>query len=451
MTDATRAHAGPPPAVAADADAVDYPPPLTGWLTVAVLFLLYILSLTDRYIIALMVEPIKASLGLSDLQMSLLQGPAFALLFCLCAIPAGIALDRFSRRGVLFVSVMVWSLAAAACGLAKNFTALFAARAVVGAGESGFGTGAYSIIGDSFPPQRVGMAMSIFVMGGVMGAGIVFLLGGPLVAAVMRAGDLHLPLLGVLEPWQQVFLITGLPGVAMAFMVFWFREPGRRARPAAASIGYGEALRFLARRRGLFASIFLGFGAAYAVTIGFQLWAPSYFMRVHGWEPARTGVALGLIQIGAACSLPLHGWVVDRLFRRGRRDAHLHWCMLTVLLAAPCAIAGFLSGSAWLACAGFAAYMTLIMSTASMGPAVVQVVTPQALRGRVSAVYVLTTGLVGMALGPTLVGWITDRLLADEMRVGDSLVLTVFIVLLPAVLLFAFGRSRMRRALEAGA
>lgn len=425
-----------------------YPEPFTGWLTVAVLFVLYILSLTDRYIIALMVEPIKASLGVSDFQMSLLQGPAFALLFCLCAIPAGIALDRFSRRGVLFVSVLVWSLAAAACGLATSFAALFVSRAVVGAGESGFGTGSYSIIGDSFPPQRVGLAMSVFVMGGVMGAGIVFLLGGPLVAAVMSAGALTLPMLGVLEPWQQVFLFTGLPGIAMAFMVFWFREPPRRARAAAASLGYSEAVKFLKQRRGLFGSIFFGFGAAYAVTIGFQLWAPSYFMRSHGWEPARVGVVLGLIQMGAACSLPLHGWVVDRLFRRGRRDAHLYWCSLTALAAAPCGIIAFLSDSAWVACAGLAGYMTLIMSTASMGPAVVQVVTPQALRGRVSALYVLVTGLIGMALGPTLVGWITDHLLGDEMKVGQSLVMTVLLVLLPASAIFAAGRRSMRRVLE---
>jgi len=438
----------PHPSASATPDHL-WPRPAVGWLTVAILFVLYILSLTDRYIIALVVEPLKVSLGLSDFQVSLLQGPAFALLYCVFAIPAGIALDRFSRRGVLFITVMVWSVAAAACGLAKNFAALFGARAVLGAGQAGFSTGSYSIIGDSFPPQRVSLAMSVFVMGGVMGAGIVFLLGGPLVALIINAGDLNVPLLGVLEPWQQVFLITGLPGVVLAFLVFVFREPARRAQPAAGSMpGYGEAIAFMAQRRMLFVSILLGFGAAYAVTIGLQLWSPSYLMRVHGWEPARTGVVLGLIQIGAACSLPLHGWVVDRLFRRGRRDAHLFWCMLTAAMATPCAIAAFLVDSAWWTCAGLAAYMTLMMSIASMGPAVVQVVTPQSLRGRGSAVYVLVTGLIGMALGPTLVGWITDHVLGDTLKVGDSLVISVVLVLVPAVVLFALGRAGLRRALE---
>lgn len=427
----------------------DYPSAATGWLTVSILFLLYILSLTDRYIIALLVEPIKADLGLSDFQISLLQGPAFALLFCLCAIPVGVALDRYSRRWVLFVSITVWSIAAAACGLARNFGALFVARAAVGAGESGFGTGSYSIIGDSFPPHKVSLAMSVFVMGGVMGAGIVFLLGGPIVAAVMKAGPVEWPLLGMLEPWQQVFIITGAPGIAMAFLVFLFREPKRRAAPSAQSgAGYGEAMQFLKQRARLFTAIFLGFGLTYSVTIGLQLWTPTYLVRAHGWEPARIGVVLGIAQILSAATLPIHGWVVDRLFKGGRRDAHLFWCMATAFLAIPCGVAAFLMTNAWATVVLYGLYMTFILSTASMGPAVVQVVTPQRLRGRVSALYVLSTGLVAMAGGPAVVGLITDMILRDEQKVGISLIATVLCVLVPATLLFAFGRRGMRDVME---
>ncbi len=166
-----------------------WPKSTIAWLTVAILFLLYIRSLADRYLMALMVEPIKADLGLSDLQISLLQGPAFAVLYAICAIPVGLLLDRSSRRWVLFGCIVVWSSGAAACGLAASFAMLALGRSLVGAGESGYTTGAYSIIGDSFPPERVSFAMSIFVMGGVMGAGIVFLLGGPLVGAGARRRD----------------------------------------------------------------------------------------------------------------------------------------------------------------------------------------------------------------------------------------------------------------------
>lgn len=428
--------------------AADYPSPATGWLTVAVLFSLYILSLTDRYIIALLVEPVKRDLGLSDFEISLLQGPAFALLFCLCAIPAGLALDRFPRRRVLYAAITLWSVAAAACGVARGFLDLFAARALLGAGQSGFGTGSYSLIGDSFPPQRVSLAMSVYVMGGVMGAGIVFLLGGPLVAAVTRVGAVEVPGLGLLQPWQLVFLLTGLPGLALAFLVFLFREPPRRARPAGAGVGYGEALAWVRGNARLYVAIFLGFGTVYAVTIGFQLWTPSYFMRVHGWNPAQTGVVLGIVQVLAALSLPLHGGMVDRLFRGGRRDAHLFWCLSTVLLAAPCGIAAFLVADAWATVALFGLFMALVLSTASMGPALVQVVTPPHLRGRVSAIYVLVTGLLAMAGGPATVGFITDKLLGDEKQVGLSLILTVFCLLLPAAAGLALGRRPLRGRLE---
>ena len=426
----------------------DYPSPRMGWLTVAILFLLYILSLTDRNIMALMVGPIKRDLGLSDFQISLLQGPAFALLFCICAIPLGMALDRYSRRIVLYLSVTLWSIAAAGCGLAGSFAMLAIARAGVGAGESGFGTGSYSIVGDSFPPHRVALAMSVFIMGGVMGAGIVFLVGGPIVSAAMQSGPAVWPLFGLVQPWQQVFLITGAPGLLLAFLVFAFREPPRR-KSAQALAGYGEAWAFMQRYKMLFVANFVGFGLAYAATIGFQLWMPSYLVRVHGWEPARIGIVIGIAQIAAAAMMPIHGVIVDRLYRKGRKDAPLLWCLVTVLACAPFGIAAFLVSNPWVTIICYWLFMTLILSTASMGPSTAQVVSPPHLRGRISAIYVLATGLIAMAGGPAFVGLVTDHVLGDEKLVGVSLIISVIFILLPAALLFALGRASMRRAVAA--
>lgn len=447
MPPATDDMSAPPlPTDAPISDSVgDYPTPPMAWLTVAILFLLYILSLTDRNIMALMVGPIKRDLGLSDLQISLLQGPAFAVLFCLCAIPLGMALDRYSRRVVLYLSVTLWSIAAASCGLAGSFAALAMARAGVGAGESGFGTGSYSIVGDSFPPHRVSLAMSVFIMGGVMGAGIVFLLGGPIVAAAMKAGPAIWPIFGLLQPWQQVFIMTGAPGILLALLVFVFREPPRR-KSASASAGYGEAWAFLRLHKPLYVATFVGFGLAYAVTIGFQLWTPAYLSRIHGWQPGQIGPVIGIAQIAAAAMIPVHGWIVDRLYRRGRRDAHLFWCMMTVAAAAPFGIAAFLVTSPWATVACYWCFMALILSTSSMGPATVQVVTPQHLRGRVSALYVLVSGLIAMAGGPAFIGIVTTLVMGDEMKVGYSLIASIICVALPAVILFALGRASMRRA-----
>lgn len=427
-----------------------YPRPLVAWLTVAILFLLYIRSLADRYLVALMVEPIKRDLGLSDFQMSLLQGLAFAVLYSICAIPVGLALDRKSRRWVLFLCVVVWSLGAAGCGLAGTFGALIVARALVGAGESGYTTGAYSIIGDSFPPNKLSFAMSIFVMGGVMGAGITFLLGGPLVGAVLDGAISHWPGMSGFKPWQQAFLITGIPGVLTAFLVFLFPEPKRHRAPAPTQDGggYGEALRFILAHPRAFSAIILGIGLVYTVTIGLQLWTPAYLTRIHGWTPAQIGLAMGVAQMVPALSLPIHGKMVDRMFSNGRKDAHLLWCLVTVVLAAPFAIAAYLVSSPWLTVVLFGCYMLLVMSAASMGPAASQVVTPPALRGRVSAIFVLVTGLIGMVLGNSMVGFVTDKVLGDPMQLGTSLIVLVASVITIAAILMALGRADMRRLVD---
>lgn len=422
-----------------------YPRPLQAWITVAILFLLYILALGDRYIVALLVEPIKHDIGVSDLQMSMLQGPAFGILYCLSAIPAGMALDRYSRRKVLYVVITIWSIAGALCGLARSFPALVAARAGVGAGEAGFGTGSYSIIGDSFPPGRVSLAMSIFVMGGVMGAGIVLMIGGPLIAALDAHGAIDLPLVGVLQPWQQAFIVTGLPGVLGAFLVFAFHEPIRRHRPVPATASYGEAFAYIRARPGLFTAILVGFGLIMGVIIAFQLWLPTYFARMHGWSPARIGLVLGFTQAAASISLPFHGWGADRLMRRGVKDAHFLWCGVTGLAGAPFGIAAFLVADPWITIMLYGIFLTLILPPSCLGPSVVQVVTPPSLRGRISAIYVLTTGLLAMGLGPAIVAMITDLILRDEQKIGLSLILTIVFVLLPTTAIVFMGRAGMRR------
>lgn len=424
-----------------------YPRAFIAWLTVAILFVLYIRSLADRYLIALMVEPIKRDLGLSDLQISLLQGVAFAVLYSICAIPVGLMLDRSRRRWILFLCILVWSAGAAGCGLAGTFSALIVARAFVGAGEAGYTTGAYSIIGDSFPPQKISLAMSIFVMGGVMGAGIVFLLGGPLVGAVLDGAISHWPGMSGFSPWQQAFLITGIPGMLTAFLVFAFPEPARH-RPVTSAPqggGYGEALRFILAHPRSFAAIILGIGLVYSVTIALQLWTPAYLTRIYGWKPAQIGLTMGVAQMLPALSLPLHGAIVDRMFTRGRKDAHILWCLVTVALAAPLAVAAYLLTSPWATVSLLGLYMLFILSTASIGPAAAQIVAPPALRGRVSAIFVLVTGLIGMVLGNLVVGLVTDKVLGDPMRIGTSLILLIVSVLSLAVVLMAAGRADLRR------
>ncbi|GAN00323.1 permeases of the major facilitator superfamily [alpha proteobacterium U9-1i] len=426
----------------------DYPSALMGWATVAILFILYVLSLTDRYIIALLVQPMKADLGLSDFQLSLLQGPAFALLYSACAIPIGILLDRFGRKLVLYFSVTVWSIAAAMCGFAQGFAGIALARAVLGAGEAGFSTGAYSVIGDSFRPDRVSFAMSIFVMGGVMGAGFVFLLGGPLVAALHENGAVDLGAFGTLEPWRQAFILTGIPGVFLAFLIFFFREK-KRPPGQVVTLGYGEAFSYVKKNWKFYFAVFVGISVVFAVTIGLQLWTPAFLIRIHGWEPARIGIVMGIAQILAATTLPLHGWIVDKLYGRGMKTAHFTWVMGSTALGIIVGSLAYLVPDPMIAVALFGLFMACGMAASSIGPALVQIATPAHLRGRVSAMFVVCTGLIAMGLGPTTVGFITNYVLRDEMKVGWSLIISLCVVLPIAIAVLSLGRTKLQGMIEA--
>lgn len=414
-----------------------------GWLTVAVLFLLYILSLTDRYIIALVGEPMKRDLHLSDFELSILQGPAFALLYSLCAIPIGLALDRYGRRIVLFLSVTIWSAAATLCGVAPNYPPLAASRAILGLGEAGFTTGSYSVIGDSFEPGRVSLAMTVFVMGGVMGAGIVFLLGGPLVAALTAHGPMDLGPLGVLAPWRLAFIITGVPGLALAWLIFLFRETAGKKAGAAAGGGYSEALAYARKHAVFYLSTFVGISTIYAVTIGLQFGTPAHLARAFGWRPAQIGLSMGLAQILAALSLPIHGWIVDRLYKRGNHAAHANWCIGASILGIAAGAGAYLVDSPELCVILFGVYMVSGMASAGLGPALVQVATPASLRGRVSAMFVVFTGLISMGVGPTFTGLLTDYVYRDEAKVGLSLTTSVLVLLPLAMLVLSLGRGKL--------
>lgn len=153
-----------------------------GWYAVAVLWLAYICSFVDRQVLALLVEPIKASLELDDTGLSLLQGLAFGLFYATMGLPCGLMIDRYSRRTVIACGVAVWSLATIACGFAGGFWSLFAARMLVGAGEAVLSPGALSLLSDHFPREKRVLAISLYVSAGSVGGGLAMVAGGAAIA-----------------------------------------------------------------------------------------------------------------------------------------------------------------------------------------------------------------------------------------------------------------------------
>jgi len=450
------AAASPPPASGTGTpSSATYPRPAVAWLSVGVLFLLYWLSMVDRLIMSFLIGPIRRDLGISDFEISLLQGAAFGACYALCGLPLGWLVDRLNRRRLIFWGVMAWSLATTCCGLARNFGQLFLSRVGVGAGEATLNPASYSILADSFPPHRLTMALTVYAMAGVVGGGMAFLLGGLVVEAVTAAAAVALPVVGSVRPWQLAFLVIGAPGALLALLAFAFPEPQRqrRGRPPH-RFGGLEALRQMFRQLSgqwrFYTCHHTAFTLMIAASTGLTLWSPAYLARSFGWRPAEIGLALGLtMMIAGLIGGPLGGWLIDRRFARGVHDAHFRWFLLASICHVPLGLVAFAAGDARVFLAMLFCMQVFGATIMGVAAASLQIVTPGELRGRVSAFYLFVNVLLGIGLGPSVVGAFTDFLFHDDAMLGWSLALTICIFCSLAAIVFRLGCRPMRDAVAA--
>src|SRR5579859_279198 len=219
-------------------DESGYPSRSYAWTVVAILIATAVLSYTDRQVLSLLVDPIRAELGISDTQISLLLGTAFAVVYGIAGIPLGWLADRTSRRNLIFGGVLVWSIGTLACGLSHSFGELFAARIVVGTGEAVLSPAAISLISDYFPPARRGTAVGFFLSGIAMGNGAAILIGGGVLHAI-GSGALAATPLAAYAPWRMVLLLIGGPGLLWALAILLIREPVRHTADGPAGSGVG--------------------------------------------------------------------------------------------------------------------------------------------------------------------------------------------------------------------
>lgn len=394
------------------------------WRALPVLIILYALSLLDRQVLTLMVGPIKRDLGLSDFQVGLLQGLVFSVFYSVASLPIGWLVDRYTRRPIIWLGVTAWGLAATMCGLAQNYTQLLVARLGVGVGEAALSPAAYSMLADLFRPSRLALALSVLMIGSSLGNGAAIGLGGLVVSFAESTEGMTLPLVGHLASWQFVFVVTGLPGLVLGATIFLIREPQRRNRKSTtAHVSPSETIGFIRQRKAFFTAHFLGFGLLSIVGWGFTSWLPAYMGREFGWSIAQLSIPLALIiGLGGTLGTLATGALVDRLFAAGRTDAHMRVYAVIACGMTICGVAAFQVSDPWL----FLALATPIASTmvlAATAGAALQIVSPNEMRGQVGALFLLVMNGIGMGMGPTLVGALTDFVFRDEARLGLSMTL----------------------------
>jgi MFS family permease len=434
-----------------------YPTLFAAWYSVAVLMLMYIFSFIDRTTISLLVEPMKRDLHISDTQIGMLQGLAFALLYTFLGLPIARLSDRYSRRAIIAGGVLIWSVMATLCGLARTATQLFVARVGVGVGEAALSPAAYSIITDSFPLSKLGRAFGIYNIGITIGAGTAFLVGGIVVAAVSHAGAIYsLPLFGEVRAWQMVFIVTGAPGILLPILLLTFREPARRgilrrqsaAEPATATLRppLSEVLSYIWLNRKFYGLYFVALALLSMTGYCVAAWLPTALIRAYGVTAGQVGKVLGVSTILMnSTGMLLAGVLCDRLTRRGKLDAPI-----IVALISACGIAVFADlpyfmpsvPLIWVAI--FVAGLTFNAYN-GVGPMAINQVTPNQYRAQVSAVYLFVVNALGLGIGPTLVPFVNDHFFHDPIKIRYSLVIVVFCAALAAISLLLIVRPIYRQ------
>jgi MFS family permease len=419
------------------------------WYVVAVLLLAYTLSFIDRMILSLLVGPIRADLGISDTQMSLLMGFAFAIFYSVLGIPLGWLADRGSRRGLMVAGVTAWSVMTAICGLTRSYATLFLARIGVGVGEATLSPAAYSMLGDYFPREKLGRAMAVYSIGVPLGSGIALVAGALVVKFVTEGPPMIVPMLGAMEPWRLTFLVVGLPGLLVALLIaLTVREPARKG--GAVGLVKGEFMAFLKTHPAALAAHFGGMGLLALVMYGAMAWIPQFLHRTYGMPVSEAGLWFGgATAICGACGLMLGGWMADGLYRRGFRDAHLRVLRLNVIILAPLFVAMALAPSAGIAVTLMIVSMLVGTIHGGVAGAALQLVTPNRLRARMVALYFLVANLIGLGCGPTAMALVTDLVFHDDQALRYGIALVTAVALPVAAVILTLGLKPFARAVEA--
>lgn len=383
----------------------------------------YVVSFVDRMVLSLLVEPIRADLALTDVQIALLQGLSFALLYTLGGIPVGRLVDSRGRLAIVASGIALWSCMTMACGLATRYWQLLLARMGVGIGEATLLPAAYSLIPDVVSPRRLGLALGVFSLGAAVGAGLAFVLGGYAIQSIAALGPVNLPLLGALRPWQLTFFVVGLPGLLVALWAALVREPPRRGASAhIKALPVAQVLRYLRSHAGTISLHHLGMGLAALGAYGIMGWSPAFLMRIHGWSPSQAGLILGTaILIAGTAGVLLGGWLGDRLVEAGHVSGRVTVGAVALVLGAIGAVAYPLVESATLLVAFF--YIAIFGSYMIIGSmaAALQVIIPNRMRGQASALFLFVTSMLGYGGGPLAVAALTDYVFRDPLALPYSL------------------------------
>ncbi len=418
-------------------DAMSYPKPSYAWYVVVLMMCFYVLSFMDRQIIAVLIEPIKADLSLSDVQISLLGGLSFVLFYSTAGIFVGRLADSLNRPLLIAAGVFIWSLTTAISGLAAKFWQLLILRMGVGLGESALLPSTLSLLAEYFPPNRLATPTSVFLLGAPIGIGLSFSLGGLIYGVAVEISSApdwqEVALIGGAAAWKLVLLFLGLLGMAMTFLLATVREPrnmrrdtaeaGKKSKAKLADAATLGEVKAYARANWLaIGALYFGMALISLAAYSQGFWDITFLTRTYGWDAATGGFWYGMVQLFAGLSGMLFGGIVaDRLSKRGVHASSVIMVTIGAGFAVPFSFIYPLVGSPTAALtlmifAIFGSNMAFACAASA-----VQRLFPVAMLGLAAGIYYFISNAVGIGIGPTLVAGITDYVFEDASMIRYSL------------------------------
>lgn len=434
----------------ANAAESSYPSVGAARYALAVLVIATILAFLDRQVLSLLVGPVRHDLQITDTQVSLLQGVAFVVLFAIAGLPIGRIVDRWNRRNLLLIAILVWSAMSIACGTATNFWQLFAARSGVGIGEACLLPASYSLVSDLFRFEHRGRAAGILGIGMSLGAGASFIVAAGMLH-LMSAATRAMPLLGNIASWRLMFVGCGFLGLPMALLILTVPEPARRETTATMHDpldSRADFTSYLRRNSRVLVPIAMASAAVVFAASGAVYWGPTSLMRRFNLPAAQIGFSFGLATLSGGLLGPLLGGIAtDRWIASGHGGGRL----MLFLVSVPVAIAGisllsFCPKPLW-------CYFGVSLSTLGTSSLVhacytaTQDLCPNQYRGGAIALISLANNLIGVTLGPLAVSLVTQHVFAQDYRLSASLGI-VTIPILTAGMLTALAVIASKRPSE---
>ena len=383
-----------------------------------------VLSHMDRQIIIGIVDLLRHEMDLSDTQIGVLHGLAFSLTFAVFGVVLANLGDRFARGKLIALAIGVWSISTAAFGLVSGFMSMFLARMGVGLGQAMLSPLVYSLLADNFHRKYLGRACATYAIGSFIGVGLVLWVGGRLLELAAAGIAVELPVIGFVSAWRAGLVFAGVIGLVYAVVVAVFVTDHSRADTGSAP-AFFQVLNFIGVHRQIYFRHFAGF-SLYAICL-FTLiaWGPTYFLRIGGYSPQQVSVNLALgFAIANVSGVIMSGLAIDFLRKLSISAAPLRVASCAAIATGLVMIAftlteGVLSASAF--------FLATHLSCYAIAPAatVVQALTPQKMRVRVYAIFLSFNSLIGMSLGPAVVGLLNDFVFRDSFAVGQSMVIVV--------------------------